>query len=139
MVSITIESICVFIKSEFLVGFLTNKIVEIQITLIAINTATSSFIVSKLEELSKTYNKKFTNIYKEIKASMHQQIILIVFSILLLTIRDSGTLSPVFHQFKDLKYIFGICMIFSFSCSIDILRDTGTAMFNVLIDNNKTD
>jgi len=46
---------------------------------------------------------------------------------------------PLFKSYLDLKYIFGVFMIFSFICSIDILRDTGAAMFNILIELDKND
>jgi len=139
IISIAIEAICLFLQSNFLVPFLVNKIVEIQITLIAINTATSSFIVSKLQEISKLYDRSFKSIYEEIKLSLFEQIALIVFSILCLTIRQSSLLMPLFKSYLDLKYIFGVFMIFSFICSIDILRDTGAAMFNILIELDKND
>ena len=139
IISIAIEAICLFLQSNFLVPFLVNKIVEIQITLIAINTATSSFIVSKLQEISKLYDRSFKSIYEEIKLSLFEQIALIVFSILCLTIRQSSLLMPLFKSYSDLKYIFGVFMIFSFICSIDILRDTGAAMFNILIELDKND
>ena len=139
IISIAIEAICLFLQSNFLVPFLVNKIVEIQITLIAINTATSSFIVSKLQEISKLYDRSFKSIYEEIKLSLFEQIALIVFSILCLTIRQSSLLMPLFKSYLDLKYIFGVFMIFSFICSIDILRDTGAAMFNILIELDKKD
>ena len=139
IISIAIEAICLFLQSNFLVSFLVNKIVEIQITLIAINTATSSFIVSKLQEISKLYDRSFKSIYEEIKLSLFEQIALIVFSILCLTIRQSSLLMPLFKSYLDLKYIFGVFMIFSFICSIDILRDTGAAMFNILIELDKND
>ena len=139
IISIAIEAICLFLQSNFLVPFLVNKIVEIQITLIAINTATSSFIVSKLQEISKLYDRSFKSVYEEIKLSLFEQIALIVFSILCLTIRQSSLLMPLFKSYLDLKYIFGVFMIFSFICSIDILRDTGAAMFNILIELDKND
>jgi len=108
-----------------------------QITLMAINTATSSFIVSKLQEVSKLYNRSFKNVYTEIKNSLFQQIALIIFSMFCLTIKHSQLLMPFFNNMANMKYLYGVLLIFSFVCSLDILRDTGAAMFNILIESEK--
>jgi len=137
VIAIAIEAVCLFLKSNFIVSFLTNKLVEMQITLIAINTVTSSFIVSKLQEVSKLYNLSFKTVYGEIKTSLFQQIALIIFSMLCLTVRNSQLLASFFHYNPNMKYLYGVFVIFSFVCSIDILRDTGAAMFNILIESER--
>lgn len=138
-IAIAIEAISLFLQSNFIVPFLVSKIVEMQITLMAINTATSSFIVSKLQEVAKQYNKSFNSVYASIKLSLFQQISLIIFSILCLTIRSSRVLIPFFHSNQNMKYVFAVALIFSFICAIDILRDTGAAMFNILMQLDKND
>jgi hypothetical protein len=134
VISIAVEAVCLFLKSDFIVVFLTNKLVEMQITLMAINTATSSFIASKLQEIAKEENMSFKDVYCEIKTSLFMQIALIVFSVICLMIKHSEILMPFFHLFPNVKYVYGVLLIFSFSCSLDILRDTGAAMFNILIE-----
>lgn len=133
-ISIAIEAVSLFLESNYIVPFLVSKIVEMQITLMAINTATSSFIVSKLQEVAQQYRTSFSSVYRSIKMSLFYQIALIIFSILCLTVRSSHVLSPLFRSYPNTKYIFAVLIIYSFICAIDILRDTGAAMFNILME-----
>jgi len=139
VLAIAIKSICVFIESDYIVDFLGNKIVEILITLMAINTATNSFIVSKLQDIGNQYKTSFKTTYLEIKKSIFEQIILIIISIVVLTIEQSKTLHP--YITGKLLYIFDVILIFNFTFALEILRDTGMAMFDILIelDNDTAD
>lgn len=51
--SIAVEAICHYLHSDFLSVHLKDNILTVLITLMAINTATGTFIVSKLEEIGK--------------------------------------------------------------------------------------
>jgi hypothetical protein len=137
VLSIAIEALSIYIESPFLIEFLKNKIVEILITLMAINTATSSFIVSKLQDIGKQFNTSFKKTYQEIKFSLVEQIILLVLSILILTFLYSKTAEP--YLTEKVRYIADVVLIFNFIYAIDILRDTGVAMFNILIELDEQD
>jgi hypothetical protein len=107
--------------------FLKGKIVELLITLLAINVATCGIIVSKLEELSKIHQKDFSETIKEIKLSLIYQIWFIGISIVTLILYQSKVIAGLLgdsHQF-----IFDSILTTVFICSIDVLRDTGMAIF----------
>lgn len=130
--AIAIKALCLFIDSDYIVGFLCANIVQILITLMAINTATNSFIVSKLQDIGNQYKTSFKETYIEIKNSIFEQIVLIISSIVVLTIEKSTTIHP--HIAGKLNYIFDVILIFNFTYALEILRDTGMAMFDILIE-----
>lgn len=129
--SVALEAIFIFINSDFLVVFLKQRIIEILLTLLAINTATSAFIVSKLQEIGSQYKHSFKGTYNEIKLSLIEQIVLIAVSASILISLDSVLLKPLIGE--KLNYVFDVILIFCFIYAIEILRDTGTAMFDILI------
>lgn len=129
--AVAFEAVFVFINSDFLVLFLKQRIIEILLTLLAINTATSAFIVSKLQEISVQYKHSFKGTYNEIKLSLIEQIVLIAVSASILISLDSEVLKPLIGE--KLNYVFDVILIFCFIYAIEILRDTGTAMFDILI------
>lgn len=127
LLSITLGLASSWLKSDYLREFLKGKIVEILITLVAINVATCGIIVSKLEELSKIYQKDFSGTIKEIKLSLIYQIWFIGISVVTLILYQSKVIAGLLgdnHQF-----IFDSVLTTVFICSIDVLRDTGMAIF----------
>lgn len=132
LIAVAVQAICVYIESDFIAEFLKAKIVGILITLLAINTATSSLIVSKLQDIGKQYNESFVDTYREVKFSLVEQIFLIALSISILTVLKSSVIAPLLTQ--KTSYIFDVVLIFNFIYAIDILRDTGVAMFDILIE-----
>lgn len=132
IISIAIEALSIYIESTFLINFLKDKIVELLITLMAINTATSSFIVSKLQDIATQYKTTFKTTYREIKFSLIEQLVLIFLSIVVLAILDSKTIEP--YLTLKLRYIIDFILIFNFIYAIDILRDTGVTMFDILLE-----
>ena len=127
LLSILVGLISRYLKSDYLGKFLEDKIVELLITLLAINVATCGIIVLKLEEVSKIYNKDFSATIKEIKLSLTYQIWFIGISISTLILFHSKTISESFGE--NHKFLFDTILTTIFICSIDILRDTGMAIF----------
>ena len=58
------------LKSSFIDNFMTEQIIGIQLSLMAITIATYTFIISKLEELSKEHPDSFNNTYQALKRAM---------------------------------------------------------------------
>ncbi len=136
-ISIVLECLFNCIGSNFLINYLKNNLIGILLTLLAINTATSTFIVSKLEEISNSYKINFSETYSQIKLSLIEQIFLLILSIGAQTVFASEIIKP--YSGKLLNYTFDVIMIFSFIYAIEILRDTGIAMFEILVEKGKID
>ncbi len=127
--------ICVvsdYIKSSFLSNFLITNIINLQITLLAINTATLGLIISKIYEILKEYPLiDLAQPIKEMKVSLKEQIILIGISFISLILLNNNLENII--DFEHKKLILNIILLSVLVYCIDILRDTGKAVF-VIID-----
>lgn len=116
----------ILLGSDFLYSFLFSNIVMFLIMMLAINTATSALIMARLNELSKGDLTLFREPIKELKLSLIEQIILIATAVLLSILNNSDI-------FKEaIKYptiILGTLITTIFIYAIDVLRDTGMAIF----------
>lgn len=136
-VSITLNFLELKLGSSYLSNFLQDNLLSLLLTLMAINTATSTVISSKLESLSERYNSsKFLDAVKEIKHSLLEQIWLIGFAIMILIAANSTLLISIIPH---LSMITNILLLSIFLYAIDILRDTGVAIFDMIIELNKED
>lgn len=121
---------CYAIKSPYLSEFLTSNIVTIILTLLAINTATSSVLTSKLDDISKNHSGfSFAATYRELKKSLFEQLILLVLSVVVLIILNSKLLKDNVDCLKEGS---DIALTTIFIYTIDILRDTGVAIFEIM-------
>lgn len=125
-----------FLKSSFLSIFLKEDLVGLLLTLLAINTATSTVISAKLEEISGRTGANFEDVIKEIKNSLLEQIILIGLSVIFLIFLNSEILV---NKIDYLNLIINTILTTILIYAIDILRDTGVAIFNIVIELNKKD
>ena len=121
-----------YIKSSFLSNFLITNIINLQITLLAINTATLGLIISKIYEILKEYPLiDLAQPIKEMKVSLKEQIILIGISFISLILLNNNLENII--DFEHKKLILNIILLSVLVYCIDILRDTGKAVF-VIID-----
>lgn len=118
-----------WLKSDFLSSFLVDDLLTILITLLAINTATSGLLISNLRELSPETNEYFQSTYDEIKFSLIEQLALIGFTVLFVILRESIVLQ---EALKYHLFIWDTLLTACFIFGLDILRDTGVAIFNLL-------
>ncbi|WP_068689636.1 hypothetical protein [Culturomica massiliensis] len=119
------------LKSSFIDNFMTEQIIGIQLSLMAITIATYTFIISKLEELSKEHPDSFNNTYKALKGAMIEQLYCIGISVVLLILKKSEVLRNIEFQYFNLVINTLISTVFIYA--IDILKDVGLAVF-ILID-----
>ncbi|MFS4491730.1 hypothetical protein [Maribacter sp. 2308TA10-17] len=123
-----------FLESSFLSLFLKENLVGLLLTLMAINTATSTVISGKLEEISERTGADFADVIKEIKFSLVEQIALIIMAVILLIIEDSKVLETKVEYFDTLiNILLATILVYA----VDILRDTGVAIFNIVIELSK--
>lgn len=123
------------LESPFLQTFLSANLINILITLLAINTATVSILLSKLNEISKSNNDfDFDDNYKELKKSLIEQICLIIFAVIIGILSTSKIIQ---NHLSNCQLVMDTANIFVFVYSIDILRDTGIAIFSITKFENK--
>lgn len=138
VIALAITTIGNVLNSTFLFTYLQTNIISLLITLLAINTATSGLIASKIQDfVIQKPEIDFSPTIKEMKASLFEQIILIIISVISLIIQNSKKIEL---EFKD--DICNIILITVFIYAIDILWDTGKAVFVIIeeiqkLNNNK--
>lgn len=130
LIAFLLNILSVWIESPFLSKFLHDNVVNILIYLLAINTATTGIVLTKLTELSELNNNfDFSESYKELKAALWEQIILIGISLLVLILKDSAIIKAKF-EYHDL--VFDTVITAIFINSLDTLRDTSKAIFLII-------
>ena len=81
MIAVVIYTIQAFFEISFVREFMQNNLLNILVTLMAINTATIAVILSKMYEISREHQKKVNEIFSATKSQMllsiHEQIALI--------------------------------------------------------------
>ena len=117
------------IESSFFSSFLNENVIIILVTLLAINTATSGLIISKLHELSEKNGANFDNSYNSLKNSLKEQIIIIIVCSVSLILRNSKLLET---QIPFHYLIFDTIILATFIYSLDILYDTGKSIFLIV-------
>lgn len=109
--------------------FMRSNLLNILITLMAINTATVAVILSKLYEISKQYNQKINDAFKNTKAqlllSVREQVTLIGAALILSILSKKNTWS-----FEPALINAGLEILLStvFIYSLFILYDTAVAV-----------
>jgi len=125
--ALALNSLSIFLESPFLSKFLHDNVINILINLLAINTATTGIVLTKLKEISENHkNFDFSDSYKELKFALIEQIILIGLSITALIFKDSAVIqAKLLHH----NFIFDTLITAIFINALDTLRDTGKAIF----------
>lgn len=131
--SVVLNVLSKYLESNFLLDFLCANLIIILLTLLAINTATTGLLSIKMAELTTKFKElNFDATYKEMKFSLKEQIFLICLSIIILIINGSKIL---LFEYKDLIVCTLLTTVFLYA--IDILRDTGVSVFDLLELSNK--
>lgn len=117
------------IGSTYIVDFLKENLINIQIGLLAINTATLGVVLTKLRDLvdSGIPLAAFSRTRKEMLVSIKEQVALIVTSLALLSVGEATSMPFVLPA--DLLQIL---LIACFAYSLLILYDTAKSVFVVL-------
>jgi hypothetical protein len=116
------------LDSKFLFTYLAENIIGLLLTLLAINTATSGLIASKIQDIIVQFPKfNFSDTIREMKKSLLEQIILIIISIVCLLIMNSAIIT---YQFKDM--IGNTVLIAVLTYAVNILWDTGKGVFVII-------
>lgn len=133
LIGIVVTFTAYSIDSLLIFSYLKDNIISLLLTLLAINTATSGLIASKIQDISLQYKGlDFSPTIREMKKSLIEQIVLIVIAFTSLLIIDS-TVIVFIHKGA-------ICcsvLVSVFSYAIYILWDTGRSVFVIIDEINK--
>lgn len=135
MIAVILVIVSSIVGSPFLHDFIQEDLTALLLTLLAINTATSSVISSKIEDLSQRYDYKFINSHRSMKHALIEQIVLIVIAVLVLIISNGKMLC----KWPYVRFVSDVVLTTVLVYSIEILRDTGVAMFNIVINLHSDD
>ncbi len=116
------------INSKALFQYLSGNLISLLFTLLAINTATTGLIASKIQDIVILYqNMNFKETIRQMKLSLLEQITLIVFSVLIITANDSQII-----EFENKEFLFDILLTTVLIYAMAILWDTGKAVFIII-------
>lgn len=118
------------LESSFTDKFADN-ILALLTTLFAINIASSTLIAGKLREIQNQTGHPFTKTKSNLKRSFYEQIIFIIIAFIFGLVRESNYLQ-VLLKVDNLKLICNTILFLSFIYYIDIIRDLGKALFDLL-------
>jgi hypothetical protein len=126
---VAIAALSEILNSSALTTFYATNLVMLLITLLAINTATSSIVLTKLKDIGDAKGFDFSESFDEIKLSIWEQVALIAFSIILSVLNDSKVIQDClkYHHFIFLSLNTTI-----FVFAIDILRSTASSIFVII-------
>lgn len=133
IISIIANLISNLLGTDFLLNYLKNNLITIQLTLMAINTATCGLVVSKLQEIKERHDEaNIKPITKSLLDSLKEQIILIVLGVILVLFIESKITEHLVYT-KYVNFSLHTLLVAVFVNSIQILWDTGKSIF-VMID-----
>lgn len=117
------------IQSDFAFEFLKSNITNLQVALLAVNTATLGIVLTKIRELIDKTGKSeaFEETRQEMMLSIKEQVALIGVSLFLLALATAKT--PPAYFSND---VFQTLLLASFIYSILILYDTAKSIFVIL-------
>lgn len=128
IISFVLCYIAYIVQSNSLFVYLRNNIVGLLLTLLAINTATSGLIASKMQDLVSNFPEfNFRDTIKQMKLSLLEQIVLIMLSVISLIIQGSQII-----KFSHKDFTLDVVLVTIMVYSIAILWDTGKAVFVVI-------
>ena len=133
MVSVGIACLATFllesIGSRYIFDFLKQNVINVQIGLLAINTATLGVVLTKLRDLvdKGIPLEKFASARSEMLLSIKEQMALIVFALIILS-AESATSVP----FRVPEELLRILLLSCFVYALMILYDTARSVFVVL-------
>ena len=128
-IAIVVNWVCHILESVEFIEFLKSKLIEFLITIMAINTATVSVVVAKLHEIQTAEKISLEKTIREVKISLVEQIALIATTCILFILYKSPILKDAF---KYHEMVFNTLFLTIFIYALDILRDTGIAIFVII-------
>lgn len=124
-----IQFISFHIQSTFIFEFLKANITNLQVALLAVNTATLGIVLTKIREIIEKTDQRpaFDSVRSEMLLSIKEQVFLIAISLIVLAL-ESAKNTPISVP----AIVFHATLTASFVYSITILYDTAKSVFVIL-------
>jgi hypothetical protein len=133
VISAIVQSISVWLQSDFMESFLKANLITLLLALMAINTTTISVIMTKLREISDDSGVDFSKTISSMKESIVEQVILLVIAVLILIVQSSVLLS---NMWNGMNTVTTILLITTFLYAVQILYDTAQGVFVIAYKEN---
>lgn len=117
------------IQSDFIFNFLKSNITNLQVALLAVNTATLGIVLTKIREIiDKTDQRaEFESTRNEMLLSIKEQVALVAVSLFIVACESAKNLPTAVPS-----EVFQATLIASFIYSIIVLYDTAKSVFVIL-------
>jgi len=133
IIGLLLQSISTWLQSTFVETFLTDNLITLILTLMAINTATVSVIVTKLRDISDNDGVDFSKSIKSMKDSITEQVVLLVIAVLTLILKSSLLLTT---QWNATITVTTVILIATFLYAVQVLFDTAQGVFLIAYKEN---
>jgi hypothetical protein len=122
------------LQTNYLNVFLSENLITILIALLAINSTTLGIVLTKIRDLVEKHGNAhcFNTTKQQMILSIREQVALIVFAIIFLTIVSS----PLINLYGNLMIFFDSTVIALFTYAIFVLYDTAKGVL-IIIDFDK--
>lgn len=122
------------LATNYLNVFLSENLITILIALLAINSTTLGIVLTKIRDLVEKHGNAhcFNTTKQQMILSIREQVALIVFAIIFLTIVSS----PLINSYGNLMIFFDSTVIALFTYAIFVLYDTAKGVL-IIIDFDK--
>ena len=122
------------LETNYLNVFLSENLITILIALLAINSTTLGIVLTKIRDLVEKHGNAhcFNTTKQQMILSIREQVALIVFAIIFLTIVSS----PLINSYGNLMIFFDSTVIALFTYAIFVLYDTAKGVL-IIIDFDK--
>lgn len=118
------------LEIKYLGDFFRSNLVTILMTVLAINTATTAVLLSKMGEICQQYNKSINEIFgktkKQLKLSIQEQIAAVIAALILSMLTANSSLI----NNTTLNATLEVFLITTFFYGIALLYDTAVAVLN---------
>jgi len=125
------QSWCYIARPDTILSTMNDNLLTILIALLAINSATTGIVLTKIRELVELHGKAelFSPTRSQMVLAVREQVGLIAFAIVLLTLASS----PVFQGSTNLKLLVDSLVCGVFFYALHILYDTAVGVL-VIVD-----
>jgi uncharacterized membrane protein YphA (DoxX/SURF4 family) len=118
-----------WLQSEFISKFLAEDLITLLIALAAINTTTLSVVLTKMRDIVDKCGADFARTTKEMKKSIIEQVLLVIFAIIFQII---GTSLLIINTLPILTFISEVALVAILANALDILYDTAKSVFIIV-------
>lgn len=117
------------VQSRYVYTFLSANLINVQVALLAINTATLGIVLTKLRDLTDRggSSEQFHDVRRQMLLSIKEQIALVFFAIIFLSLQEAKNLPLVVPS-----SVFDTLLLGCFFYTIAILYDTAKSVFVLL-------